>query len=654
MLFFVDDEVLGEIYGGDPGDAIESITDLVWNNLDHPELNGYFHSFERTGRRWKIEGGNGYPPFLHLLAICVLAATRMGSGDVGSNNYYAHFRDLIGLEGSSTPTGFGDSLDYLWDIYTWWLDERTAGHIGRSTVVVNARLSHIGRPISQTLFRRSDVRQLDEFFRWIGLEPDEDEMAEDVLVMYFRAWAPAGDLSLGAARLLQEEQYWPTLGRIIGAYARHWDGTRFDRDSARTAELRVVVRLRAPKSVSVEALQPDGYPDRLAGQLGSRSVSAAAEDGVFAVQGALEPRHLLGGGTLGDVAARLTLPGSEVFILRLDTELGGWGSVAAFTPGERHFVLAAPTVAASVEHQLRRTSSSEVSVQPGPGPFAAWRLVGDVVLQGGEQLEGILEGRRATMRHRFALRGGLPLDAASSYLSGGAPDAWLPPAQAGLFWLTIDGDRVDSLAGTIRLADYLPERESALHEIGYDAISRRISMLESHLLKPPAESAPGHLLEIAENGEPVTHRMVSRTEDADDGAVTIVGPHVRGSADRWSESPILLRRHVEQAWLVGANPGEVTEVTKPAEAQWMTELGLSCHLFEARAPFPVQYSVERYKGAFRARDRGDLPPGDACAEPGDVATWIWLLLWAELTTGDELRWAAYRSLAERSQPEDAV
>jgi len=29
-------------YGGDPSDAIESITDLVWNKLDHPELNGYF------------------------------------------------------------------------------------------------------------------------------------------------------------------------------------------------------------------------------------------------------------------------------------------------------------------------------------------------------------------------------------------------------------------------------------------------------------------------------------------------------------------------------------------------------------------------------------------------------------------------------------
>jgi len=39
-------------------------------------------------------------------------------------------RDLIGLEGSSTPTGFGPSLDYLWDVYTWWLDERTGGHIG--------------------------------------------------------------------------------------------------------------------------------------------------------------------------------------------------------------------------------------------------------------------------------------------------------------------------------------------------------------------------------------------------------------------------------------------------------------------------------------------------------------------------------------------
>lgn len=654
MLFFVDDEVLGEIYGGDSADAIQSITDLVWNNLDNPELNGYFHSFERAGRRWKIEGGNGHPPFLHLLAVCVLAATRMGSGNVGANNYYVHFRDLIGLEGSSTPTGFGQSLDYLWDVYTWWLDERLGGQLGRSTVVVNARLSHIGRPISQTLFRRSDVRQLDDFFRWISLEPDEDEMAEDVLVMYFRAWAPAGDLSPGAARLLQEEQYWPTLGRIIGAYARHWDGTRFDRESGRTAELRVVVDVRVPGSVTVQSLQPEGYPDRLAGQLGNRPVSAAAEDGVFVVQGALDPRHLLGGGTLGEAAARLSLTGSEFFILRMDTDFGGWASVSAFTPGERHFILAAPAVANTIEQQLERLGKPDIAAGSAPGAFAGWRLIRNVVLEGNERLEGVLAERRPTLRHRFDLRGGLPLEAAHSYLSGGAPDAWLPPAQTGLFWLTIDGERVDSLADTIRLAGYLPVRESALHEIGYDAISRRISMIESHLLKPPAESAPGHVLKIGEYGEPVSHQMVPRTEDAEEGTVTVVGPHVGSSADRWSEPPVLLHRHVEQAWLVGAKPGEVHEVPKPTEAAWMTELGLSCQLFEARAPFPAQYSVERTRGVFKARERGELPPGEALAEDGDIATWVWLVLWAELAGGDEARWAAYRALAERLQPEDAA
>jgi hypothetical protein len=655
VLFFTDDEVLAQIYGGDPAEAIESIAELVWHKLDRPDLNGYFHSFEREGRRWKREGGTDHPPFLHLLAVCVLAATRMGSGDVSPNNYYAHFRDLVGLEGASTPTGFGQSLDYLWDVYTWWLDEQMGGHLGRSTVVVNARLSHIGRPISQTLFRRSDVRQLDQFFRWIGLEADEEEMAEDLLVMYFRAWAPAGDLSPGAARLLQEEQYWPTLGRIIGAYARHWDGTRFDRESSRTAELRVVVDLRMPGSVMVQAIQPDGYPDRLAGQLGNRSVSGAAKDGIFVVEGPLDPRHLLGGGALGEAAARLTLTGSDMFILRMDTEFGGWASVSAFTPGERHFILAAPTVAHEVEQQLERLGKPDVTAGPAPGAFAAWRLIRNLVLEGNERLEGVLAERRPTLRHRFALRGGLPLDTANSYLSGGAPDVWLPPDQAGLFWLEIDGERVDTLDTTVRIAKYLKPRETAAHEISYDVIKRHISMIESMLLIPPTHSEPGQLLEIGEDGEPASHRMVAQTEDAADTAVTIVGPHVRGGTDRWSEPPILLRRHlVEQAWLLGANPGQVKETTKPVESQWMTDLGLSCQLYEARAPFPVQYSVERSKGTYKARERGDLPPSDAAAEDGDVPTWIWLVLWAALAAGDPERWAEYRSLAKKLKAEDAA
>ena len=187
VLFFVDDEVLAHVYGSDgPADAIESISEAVRRRLGRPgDINGYFHEFERNGRRWKMAGGGGCPPFLHLLAVCVLAATRMGTNDVAPHNYYAQLRDLLHIDESGTPRGFADSLDFMWAWYTWWLDDLLQGQRGLSTVVVGGRLTHIGKPMSQTLFLGSDIRRLDEFFRWIQLEPAE-EVEEDLLVAYFQ------------------------------------------------------------------------------------------------------------------------------------------------------------------------------------------------------------------------------------------------------------------------------------------------------------------------------------------------------------------------------------------------------------------------------------------------------------------------------------
>ncbi len=650
VLFFVDEEVLAEIYGGNAAEATDSITELVRRHLcSSHDLNGYFFNLEREGRRWRIDGGDGMPPFLHALAVCVLAATRMGTGSVAKHAYYFHLRELLGLGGSGTPAGFDQSFDLMWGWYSWWLNDKLGGQRGLSTVVENASMSHIGRPISQTLFRRSDARQLYDFFRWIELDPGEDEIAEDVLVTSFRAWAPAQELSPGARRLLQDEQFWPTLGRILAAYARNWDGTRAGNEGGRCAALRVVVRLRPlPASVSVESLQPEGYPERLFGHSGGWAVTAVADDGVFVIQGAVGPQHLLKGMTLGDAAARLALAGSELVILRIDEDLGGWGSVASFTPGERHFVLAAPSVAADVEHQLGGASSSPITARPAPGGLPGWMLYGDVVLQGNERFEGALASSRSTIRHRFDIRGGLPLRASASYLTGGAPDVWLPPDQAGVFWLTIDGKRVDTLAGKVRLADHLPKIETNAHLIAYgDALERRISIFESQNLTPPTDSEPGHLLEIGEDGEPTSHKLVGRAEDASVSAVTIVGPHVRGGTGEWSSPPVMLRRDAAEAWLIGAVPGEVLVVEKPAEPRWMKEVRLSCHLYEAPlAPFEIQYSIERWRsGAVKASQRAGLEPGEMDTDQG-ARKWVELLLEAELTRGDEELWAEYRTAAE--------
>ena len=63
VLFFIDEEVLGEIYDGEAGDAVDSIIETVRRRLGQPgDHNGYFHRIEREGRRWKLDGGSGSPP----------------------------------------------------------------------------------------------------------------------------------------------------------------------------------------------------------------------------------------------------------------------------------------------------------------------------------------------------------------------------------------------------------------------------------------------------------------------------------------------------------------------------------------------------------------------------------------------------------------
>jgi hypothetical protein len=304
-------------------------------------------------------------------------------------------------------------------------------------------------------------------------------------------------------------------------------------------------------------------------------------------------------------------------------------------------------VVGGVEQQLRHWSTETISSQPAPGTLAGWRLYGDVVLQGDETLEGVLADRRPTLNHRFAFRGGLPLEAHRSYLSSGAPDVWLPPTTEVSLWLTLDGTRISTPGDKVRLADHLPEHETAPHLIGYgDAITRPISMIESVQLVPPPHDQPGHVLEPAEDVRPATNRMVPRIEDADGGTITVVGPHVRGASDRWSDTPVLLRRHAERAWLLGKEPGELLSIEKPAKPAWMEKQRLTGHLYEARASFTVQYSIERWSsGQLKARQRGSLEPGDVFIE-GDVGTWAELLLNAELADGDLELWARYQGTAK--------
>jgi len=209
------------------------------------------------------------------------------------------------------------------------------------------------------------------------------------------------------------------------------------------------------------------------------------------------------------------------------------------------------------------------------------------------------------------------------------------------------------------LCEHLPARETSNHRLKYaDSIERTIVMIDSTVRTPPAHEQPGHEVDFGDDHTIREHRTVrsATSFDAlDPKTEVIVGPHVSAAPDRWRQVPVLLSRAAERAWLLGAAPGEVVEVDKPPAAAWMDDFGLSGRLYEARAPFAVQHSVERWllNPTLRIRQRGQSAPArhDGPPEPRDeydVGLWTELLLTATPAgEHDADLLALYRSLASQ-------
>ncbi|UGS35340.1 hypothetical protein [Capillimicrobium parvum] len=659
VLFFVDEDLLAALHPSGRRDAaVACLGRAVRSGLAGPEPRGYFDGFERRGRQWKLRGADGAPPFLHLLALCVLAATRMGTGSVAATNYRHHLCALLELDDAHMPAGFRDSLYYLWETLTWWLDVHLGGALGLSTIVEDKHYTHIGYPISQTLFRSADSLKLDDFFRWIALRPGE-ALDEDVLAAHFRAWAPGRGLSAGALRMVSEEQFGATIARILGGFARTWDGTASRAGNERRAVLRVVISAYPRVSVSLMAEQPDGFPTRLQGPFAGRTVTAMAQDGVFTLSGSVEGRMLLRGLVLGSGDARLVLAGGEVHVLQLDPELGGWATTSSIEPGVRHWLLVSPSQSDDVLAQIGRCAQERGVETDAPGALRGWTIVRNVVFDDAAALSGVLSSQRPTNRHRLTLRGGLPLRATSSYLAGGAPDLWLPVAPNDEPALTplLDGDRLDVRGEQVRLADVIDASDSSTHVVSWAGTTRRFTTVASAVRSPPPTQVPAHGVQVDTDGKVTAHEPPTIDPSLD---VRIQGAVVEGPAVRPRPAPVLLHRGAQRAWLLGCHPGQVDEVQPPRTPAWLTRAGLTDRLYEARAAFDVAWLVQRWTLAPALRIRAvldEMPSEDVGESAEAVALWARLLLNATLIVRDDgapERLDLYRVLADRISDDAGV
>ncbi|THE11889.1 hypothetical protein E1I69_13485 [Bacillus timonensis] len=123
------------------------------------------------GRKWYNQGQIGFPPFIGVLALTVLAATKMKGNrkiGIGAGNYYLRLRNLLELNGEGKPLYF-EKTKTLWFYLTQWQKENK-GRFGFTNVFRYGQ-AYIGYPMSQCLIKDADRQILYEFFYWAGLRP---------------------------------------------------------------------------------------------------------------------------------------------------------------------------------------------------------------------------------------------------------------------------------------------------------------------------------------------------------------------------------------------------------------------------------------------------------------------------------------------------
>jgi hypothetical protein len=144
----------------------KSVRTYVRNDPD-----SLFEKVYIRGRKWFNQGKIGNPPFIGVLALTVLAATKMKQNrerGIGAGNYYLRLRNLIELNGQGKPLGF-ERTKLLWNYLISWQNENE-GEYGYTNVFRYGQV-HIGYPMSQCIVKDADREHLYEFFYWAGLHP---------------------------------------------------------------------------------------------------------------------------------------------------------------------------------------------------------------------------------------------------------------------------------------------------------------------------------------------------------------------------------------------------------------------------------------------------------------------------------------------------
>lgn len=635
LVVFIDDDVLRMIAPGmdDPAsDLAQAVRDA-----SSPTPGGYFSRVARARRVWTLHDRDAPPPVLPVLAISVLAATRMRSdGQVLSTNYYRRLAESIEpgandmrvaqLKAEVGGTAFLDVVD-MWCALDEWIGAQD-GRVGVSTIRTHERLTRIGYPQSQALLTRSDRAELTRFFDALSIGevglPDENSMLRALEVWTSASSNRLGDTFMAA---LDSAETKGLIAAVLLACAAAWDGQVITKDGRRRIAIRLGIDLEEWTTTWLFPVQEgSSEPILLGGHLATEALvslvsnppsSYYVPENAPAVSGDRIARGLRLKGT----AYAAEFSKAEVLIFSRDADTGGWSSTSGITPFETHVIAVAAAESTAVSRVL--TAAAEkgwVARRQGARPLLAGfvlyegvRFTDDAALQKALSDEPGLRalGVAPTLVPRARFVRGLPLDrdfAPNHYLLGGEPDLLLPTdEEPNLVVLSLGGKEeiVTSNGFPFEMRRFPSPKGTT--EVIADGQMVSFTLLE--------ESVAG--------GTPKGTATLGWDKDGNLSATTSA-PNVIGAvvSETFAATSVMCRRGRDETWLL-LDGGAAQPVAEPTPPVFTNGAGFmfASQYFEAPAPAAAQWLAQRSGTSWHLSRLGPGDPQIVKAAFDVLATW---------------------------------
>lgn len=340
VTYSTDADELASIRGIPPGEAIDDLTAAV--RLQVMPSHSYYSLWKRC-ERWQATGCEGPPPSLPLLAVNVLAASRMTAQNAGAPNFYKPYRKLIDSsdDGQGMPGDYDEYVPKMWEQIHWWLKVHLEELRGVPTITRHEHFVNIGYAQQQAVLQASDRRRLYRFLRSIGFEPGDDIVPEELrnaLAIWARRLGATGER---LARLATEQSLQPYADELLRSIAQKWDGRiRDPRTGVIALPIRLLIEDR-PFSIGLALQRGDDNPTSIELDHGDETLELTSQGAYFAPAPLpLDLAEVLNAGTeLSGTTAAASFDPAPLHPLVYDDDLAGWVSTNGIAFGEVHALL---------------------------------------------------------------------------------------------------------------------------------------------------------------------------------------------------------------------------------------------------------------------------------------------------------------------------